>query len=483
MRGGRAPGHVTAGFLGACGVATVLFYVVPRPGLQMSVCGVLGVASAIAIVVGVAWRRPAVRWSWYVLALSRVIYGAGDVIYWYQTVFQQRDVFPSVSDAFYIPSNLMLIVALAGLARARSPGHDEGRLIDALVLSTGVAMLAWIFLMSPYVHDGGLTGFGEAVSLAYPAIDVLALGILVRLTLGGGDRTRAFWFLTVGVFLQLVADVGYLLLELAGTYLAGNPLDAGWFALHALAGAAALHPSMTALSSASPPVDDFRIGRGRLVALAAASLMAPAALAIQWLRGAPLDVPVIVLGCVVLFLLVITRLHGTLRLLSVTLQTAETQARTDQLTGLANRRSFHSVWERTLRDGSGPTALLYVDLDGFKPVNDAFGHEAGDAVLIAVADRLRDVVREGDVVARLGGDEFALILPESSDADARQVADRILVALAEPVVAGGEEVVVGASIGLVAAARGDDAEGWLHRADAAMYAAKAAGRGRVVQSA
>ena len=160
---------IWAVFLGVCVLALVVFYVAPSPLVKMSVCGFLGTASAVAILVGIARYRPVVRGPWYVLALSRVMYGIGDVWYWIQTEMMQHDVFPSVVDALYLGSNALMILALAGLVRARRPDRDQAGVIDALVLSTGVAMLAWIFLMAPYVHGSDLTDVGRAVSLAYPA--------------------------------------------------------------------------------------------------------------------------------------------------------------------------------------------------------------------------------------------------------------------------------------------------------------------------
>jgi diguanylate cyclase (GGDEF)-like protein len=208
--------------------------------------------------------------------------------------------------------------------------------------------------------------------------------------------------------------------------------------------------------------------------------MAPAVLVIQKLLTPKLiDVPVIVAGCAVLFLLVIARLHGLVALLSETLRSAEQQATHDQLTGLANRRLFHARWEQSLSEAGGPTSLLYIDLDGFKPVNDTLGHEAGDGVLVEVADRLRGLVRAGDVVARLGGDEFAVIMPWTDEATASAIAQRLVTELSQPFALGARPVSIGASVGAVIAAPNADPEAELRRADTAMYAAKAAGRGRV----
>lgn len=152
----------------------------------------------------------------------------------------------------------------------------------------------------------------------------------------------------------------------------------------------------------------------------------------------------------------------------------------DSLTGLANRERFAALVDHALRDGTRP-AVAFVDLDGFKDVNDRFGHSAGDVLLQVAAERIRSVVRSEDVAGRLGGDEFAVLLSTSSRTEnAAVVAERIGARLAEPFSVDGRTVMVGASVGLAFGGGGDDADGLLRRADAAMYAAKRAGKGRLV---
>jgi len=154
----------------------------------------------------------------------------------------------------------------------------------------------------------------------------------------------------------------------------------------------------------------------------------------------------------------------------------------DPLTGLANRVVLRDHLERALaRQGRAPgrVALLFVDLDDFKRVNDSYGHAAGDQILCRVAERLIGAVRESDVVGRQSGDEFAVLLDHViADEEAVAAAERILRELRRPFQLGGRSVVVGGSIG-VAVSSGPDvtAEDLLIQADAAMYAAKAAGNG------
>jgi diguanylate cyclase (GGDEF)-like protein len=151
------------------------------------------------------------------------------------------------------------------------------------------------------------------------------------------------------------------------------------------------------------------------------------------------------------------------------------QANHDSLTGLPNRREFvdrlTAELERPPLTRTGPV-VLFCDLDGFKGINDRFGHVAGDELLTEVAGRLRRCVREGDVVSRFGGDEFLILYRDASTADAAELCARISEALTVPIVLDGEPVVIGASIGAVAAGMDTDAERLIHRADALMYAAK-----------
>ena len=162
-------------------------------------------------------------------------------------------------------------------------------------------------------------------------------------------------------------------------------------------------------------------------------------------------------------------------------------AQRDALTGLLNRAGFERYLESRLVPNNAKAgeslALLYVDLDHFKPVNDTHGHPVGDQVLQVFGERLLDLVRPTDAVARLGGDEFALALPMMRDsAGAQLVAEKILAAAKAPFEVGSLTVHISASIGVAFASA--TAEGWrdlVARADAMLYRAKAAGRGQQVR--
>jgi diguanylate cyclase (GGDEF)-like protein/PAS domain S-box-containing protein len=157
----------------------------------------------------------------------------------------------------------------------------------------------------------------------------------------------------------------------------------------------------------------------------------------------------------------------------------EHMARSDSLTGLANRVEFREQLNQALASGGGdPVAVLFIDLDRFKAVNDSLGHPVGDQLLRAAAQRLGVCVRQGDLVARLGGDEFAIVQVRADATAARSLADRLVRAISQPFEIDEHRVQVGASVGVVLSPDdGNDPDDLLKKADLALYAAKAAGRG------
>jgi diguanylate cyclase (GGDEF)-like protein len=160
------------------------------------------------------------------------------------------------------------------------------------------------------------------------------------------------------------------------------------------------------------------------------------------------------------------------------------QAITDPLTGAFNRRHMGQRLREALQGGrprERPTALMLIDVDHFKQINDEHGHDAGDAVLKGIVNVVRSRARKTDLLFRMGGEEFVLLLPDTSEADAMTLADDVREAIAVSPLLDGHKVTV--SIGVGPASPGDSVESWIKATDAAMYEAKESGRNRVVRRA
>lgn len=178
--------------------------------------------------------------------------------------------------------------------------------------------------------------------------------------------------------------------------------------------------------------------------------------------------------------LVMAEMNSLNNRLQAAQQVAAAQAVTDALTGLGNRRALASIGAALVRQGRG-YGVVHVDLDHFKAVNDTLGHAAGDHVLQQVAAVLRAETRRGDHILRLGGDEFLILLPDLADLAALQRLGRRLVRrLSRPLTFQGQECRIGASLGMGLAPAGCAPDAVIEQVDAALYAAKAAGRGRAV---
>ncbi len=151
----------------------------------------------------------------------------------------------------------------------------------------------------------------------------------------------------------------------------------------------------------------------------------------------------------------------------------------DPLTGLANRRLFQERLDQALAREGHTCAVMFIDLDDFKNINDSLGHAVGDLALVALARRIEEHLRTDDVVGRLGGDEFAVLVPDPSDAGLLTLGERLLAAAREPVVAGGATLDLGISLGIAHSRDAEDKDDLLRNADIAMYHAKECGKSRL----
>jgi signal transduction histidine kinase len=303
------------GFL-ACGlVAAVAYFLLPNTEQMAALAStVFAYGSATAVALGVRRHRPATRGPWYLLGGALVAIGSGDALLLLTTE-------PDLADLCFLATYVALTVGLLRLVRARSRGRDIPALLDALVVTIGLGVVSWQFLMVPYARDPSLSLDQKLTSIILPLADVVVLAVLVRLWSGGGQRPAAYWLLGLAIVSLLVADttLGVLSLETASKagYVAPGSVIDGLFIVFLLGcGAAALHPSMADVAAPSPPVTARRPG-WRLALLGGAAVLAPAVQMLEWLRGRPIEVPVVAAGSIVMFLLIVARTQGLTREVTV----------------------------------------------------------------------------------------------------------------------------------------------------------------------
>ncbi|HZM84249.1 MAG TPA: EAL domain-containing protein [Candidatus Limnocylindrales bacterium] len=425
--------------------------------------------------------RPAAKRFWRVLSFSMFTYMAGMLVNLTALVFGLHAARDAGETLFYPVAAVFSVVALVVFPTAvRSVGERLRMSLDVATVLFGSATFVWYFLVSQRWRPAN--GWAElADGVVLPGLILVVGFVILRIMMAGANvisRPTAAGFVfgasCIAVPVILDAEAGTAadrvgaLVHLAGFLsclvaiaiqrqvgLAGDGQPAAWRRSFTVLPYGAVAATLSLLLWVVKPHLDYR---SWFVAIAALALCAA------------------VVARQVVSLWETSRLLRTNRELTARLQH---RAYHDELTGLANRALFtEHVAEavaQTCLDGS-TAAVLFVDLDDFKFVNDSLGHQVGDQLLAAVASRLRTVVPTRGFLARLGGDEFALLTVAGGDGEgypARAVAEKVIAALREPFVVSGQPVDVQASIGIAAATRGAPGIAELLRnADIAMYAAK-----------
>ena len=209
------------------------------------VFNLLGLSPVVAIIIGVRRyrRKGAGPWRWF--AIGFLLFWLGDLYtYSYPRLTGTEVPFPSLGDAAYVLVYPALMMGLLILVRRRNPERDRAGAIDSLIMTLGLALISWIALIQPSLHDDQLSTVAKLVSIAYPIGDILLLAAAIRLAVDTGTRRPAFYLLVSSILALLATDFAYGLVTLAGAYDGQVWLDLGWLSFYLLWGAAALHPSM-----------------------------------------------------------------------------------------------------------------------------------------------------------------------------------------------------------------------------------------------
>ncbi len=464
------------------------------------------------------WRpRPGVssaaRWVPVLLGLGLLGDAVGQALWTYDAVAPPAlslSLWASAGYLSFYPSLLLGILLLPtrplqGAARTRV-------LMDGLMIMVAVATFSWYYLLGPTVLQGDTSVADKVVGAASTLGDLVLIVCLLLLWARADDGAmqRVVRPLALGLGVIVVTDGAFDYGTLRGTYATGGLVDVGWPLGYMLVGLAALALRQAlarpAAARASAPLLPARPVRriARLWRCAKPYLpyaLVPAVLALvgnaRAARGyvaAALE-PGVYLGGALLIGLVLVRQVVALRenqrlyqqveernqALAAANARLETLASTDPLTGLLNHRAFHARFDEEIARaarGGRPLALLLVDLDDFRAINNTHGHQAGDRALVAIAATLRGSLRAGDSAGRYGGDEFAAILPEADLSEALAVAERARAAVAGIALPAGDATIrATTSLGVAVLpqhARTRDA--LIAAADQAAYAAKDAGK-------
>ena len=424
----------------------------------------------------VAWatvRRTRFRRADILFATGAVsCLAAGDTYYVLQAAAGADVPLPSPADIGYLGFYVLMLVALAVIVRRRLREMTWPVILDGTV--GGLSAAAVLAVLLQPILESALDGPGSlatAVGVAYPLLDL----VLVTTVIGIGatpDRHigRGWILLVLGLLTFTGGDIGYALLELNGLYAVGTPLDATWAVGVALVG------SWIAVQ-----------GRSHTSNSGARSIPAQAVPALATVAG----LGVLIVATQVRVPLVAVALAGSTLALAalplvfrhrIRLADVYRQARTDELTGLPNRRALYTdVPRRLAASPRRQSAVLLLDLDKFKEINDGLGHDVGDGLLTQVATRLSGQLRPVDLLARMGGDEFVVHVDDCGPSQAEAVALKLRAALAEPYELGSVTVQVNASIGISHyPEQGEDLSMLLRKADLAMYTAKSTRSGHYV---
>ncbi|ASW55857.1 bifunctional diguanylate cyclase/phosphodiesterase [Plantactinospora sp. KBS50] len=463
---------------------------------------VAGIAAGCCL--AVSRRHPAnLRRFWLLMALTMALAATGRIIW---TVTR-------LTTGGGLPNNLAVaLVFVAGivsgtaalLSCVSAPPTAAGRLrtlLDGVIVGLALVPVSWVVVLRD-VAAAPLAETPRTLGLFYPMFDVMQLTILVAISGPLRPVWRPLSTIGAGLAIRAVADTVYVAQIARGTYEAGHPIDVCWPLSYLLVAVATRYPAPGGIDPAGgaetePDADPPIVPWWRLALPYLPVCGAAVAMVLARQPGQPLPPPVFLAGTGLLVALAIrqsltayetTNLADRLRRL----------AYVDQLTGLPNRLQFTRRLRRCIRERR-PVAVLLLDLDGFKQVNDRFGHASGDTLLTNVASRMRAVVGGSGMIARIGGDEFAVLLETGDDPgparpagpdretdpgpgrtaerDPDRLARRLLAALGP----GGPKadwlLHSSASIGI--AEYGPQHQGHtdlLRDADIAMYAAKAAGK-------
>jgi len=426
-----------------------------------------------AVVCWLAGRRVRIeRTAWRALAVALLINATANASRAFAAGVEGNGPYPPAIDMAALVAYLLMYVTLVVLIRARVPRFHPSMWLDGVIGALGTTAVGVAFLIGPYLDPAAGTPAVAFAQLALPATDVLLLALLVAVgSILGVRLDRTMVLVTVALSFVFVGDIALFSSTVDGSYVDGGPTDLFWLIGMCIAAGAAHLADPRQAPVPSERDERSRLGWRLLALPLVCNVASLVVLAMGWGDTLPVASAWLAISCVVA---AIARTAITFREVRA-FNEVKMQASTDELTGLANRRALMRRAERVVAASTArtPAALLLLDLDGFKEVNDGLGHHAGDQLLRQIGPRLQPALAEGEFLARLGGDEFAVLIPTAGLDAAQERAEQLRELILEPFVVEGIRLHVGVSIGVATApVPAASVVELLRCADVAMYTAK-----------
>lgn len=436
-------------------------------------------ASITCSVYGIVHNRPTPLWPWLSFIAAGVVWAIGSVVSDLSEstgdFTRDRSLLP---DLFSLPGYALFGAALYGLMHSRRSLNERAALLDGVMLGAGSLLLVNRVIIEPALDIPDAWVMARIVVSLYPAISMCLLVLAARLAFTPGEHSPPFRLLLVGSLCLFVGEVVFALGEIHPG-ISQVLLELPYLAVPVCYSVAVLHPDVRTLARATA-ARPASIGRARLVGVAGAVL---APIVVIATSGPVSDILLPTLLCLVLAIAAVARLARAMREQAAFEARLSHQATHDELTGLPGRVLIVERLDAMLaraRETDQSVAVMFIDLDQFKLVNDSMGHSMGDQLLTAAAQRISACLAPGDVVGRISGDEF-IVVGEHGQTEAFVLGERIRRVLGDGFDLDAGEVFVSVSIGVTIAQPGHTAVAGtlIQEADTAMYRSKEAGRDRV----
>lgn len=431
---------------------------------------------------GVIWLFSAQRNSqnkqkyfWLLLCIGVFLQQIGNLNWLFLIATDGVQVFNDLSDFIYLISYICFLIALIYRTKEISSAVScSSHLFNIVIFMITTAAISIHFLIEPIIAISNNSVFNTIVTIGFSIIDFgILFVIIVLFYINYYSKGKGILFLIVGgFFLQVVADAGYAYLSITESYHPGSPFDLLWILALTLIGFSGYY----ATEKDRTPNWELKFPfKKKEFIFPYSSIILLIAIVIynyDW------DINALSMGLLVIMFLIFGRQIGIINKNNRLMAEYKFLAYHDALTGLNNRIKFQEDLENHRKkvhtDG---LALLLVDLDRFKVVNDTLGHTIGDEILVKTSERLRKCVNKSTPIYRLGGDEFLIVLPETSKKQSSLIAENIVKEFQKPFIINDYEITVTSSIGIsLCPDNGNNCDELIKNADAAMYSVKEGGR-------